>query len=114
MPEDSSSKSSKVDHSRLGPVFVNELATESIKTKSTSFPQGSVIVREKPSKSGGAKPEVLAVMIKREHGFNPDGGDWQFLLIEGAGQKVKLSQKTGACLNCHYSQAKTDYVYPLK
>ena len=98
----------------LGPVFVNELASKSIKTQSKPFPEGSIIVREKPSKSGDKDPEVLAVMIKRESGFNPDGGDWQFLLINGPRTKVKLNQKTGQCLDCHSTQAKTDYVYPLK
>ena len=108
------SKPSEAEHPELGPVFVNELASQSIKAKSIAFPEGSVIVREKPSKSGDTKPELLAVMIKREKGFNPDGGDWQFLLINGAGTKVKLSQKTGDCLDCHRTQSKTDFVYPLK
>jgi len=93
---------------------VNELALQSIKAKATTFPEGSVIVREKPSKAGDTKPELLAVMIKRQKGFNSDGGDWQFLLINGEGTRVKLSQKTGDCLGCHSSQSKTDFVYPLK
>jgi hypothetical protein len=107
-------KRSKVDHAQLGPVFVNEPALQTISKKAVSFPEGSIIVREKPSQAADGKPEVLSVMIKRERGFNPDGGDWQFLLINGAGTKVKLHQKTGACLDCHKSQAQTDFVYPLK
>jgi len=52
-------------------------------------------------------------MIKREKGFNPDGGDWQFLIANAAKTKVKLRQKTGECLNCHYAVRDTDYVHPL-
>jgi hypothetical protein len=95
-------------------VFVNEPAFEIISTKSVFFPEGSILVREKPPKSGAGPPDVLSVMIKRERGFNPNGGDWQFLLINGAGTKVKLAQKKGECLDCHKSQAQTDFVYPLK
>jgi hypothetical protein len=53
-------------------------------------------------------------MIKRERGFNPNGSDWQFLLMNGEGTKVKLNKRTGECLDCHSSQAATDYVHPLK
>jgi hypothetical protein len=108
------SEPSKAEHPELGPVFVNDLALQSIKIKGATFPEGSVIVREKRAKAKDEKPEALAVMIKRGRGFNPDGGDWQFLLINAAGTKVRLSQKTGECLNCHQSQSKTDFVFPLK
>jgi hypothetical protein len=53
-------------------------------------------------------------MIKRERGYNPAGGDWQFLLTDGSMNKVKLKQKKGQCLDCHQSQRDTDFVYPLK
>jgi len=104
-----------LDHnSELGPVFVNDLALQALTGNTKIFPVGSILVREKPGKSTDATPEVLAVMIKRESGFNPDGGDWQFLLANGSRTKVKLSQKTGDCLSCHQSQAKADFVHPLK
>ena len=110
---DSSAKTKNVDHIGLGPVFVNEPALKTIESKSKSFPEGSIIVREKPSKSGD-KPQLLSVMIKHESGFNTVAGDWEFLLINGAGTKVKLSQKTGECLNCHMTEKEVDFVYPLK
>ncbi|HEY6805897.1 MAG TPA: cytochrome P460 family protein [Pyrinomonadaceae bacterium] len=111
---DSSSKSINVDHLGLGPVFVNETALQTIESKATAYPEGSILVREKPSKSSDKPPQLLSVMIKHEAGFNPAGGDWEFLLINGPGTKVKLSQKTGECLNCHVTQKQTDFVYPLK
>jgi Cytochrome P460 len=71
-------------------------------------------VREKFSKPTDTKPEMLAVMIKREFGFNPDGGDWEFVLVNGAGTNLKLKQKQGDCLDCHRSQQDNDFVFPLK
>ena len=113
MPEDSS-KESKVKHNDLGPVFANDIAFKSIGSGSNTFPEGSILVREKLAKVGDAEPQILAVMIKHKSGFNPDAGDWEFLLASGSLKKIKLRQKTGACLDCHYTQATSDYVYPLK
>ena len=97
----------------LGPVFANDLAIQAISGKSKLFPVGSVLVREKLAKKGDTLPQLLAVMIKRESGFNPAGGDWQFLVTNGSKTKVKLKQKSGECLACHYSAKDTDFVHPL-
>jgi len=114
MPAGSSSKKSKANHNELGPIFANDLAYRAITAGGTEFPAGSILAREKLAKPSDTKPQLLAVMIKHESGFNPDARDWEFLLIDGSLKKVKLHQKTGACLDCHQSQAVTDYVYPLK
>ena len=76
------------------------------------YPAGSVIVREKLSRPEATKPELLAAMIKRAPGFNPAGGDWEFLLFDGALTRVRERQKKGSCLECHASQAARDFVYP--
>jgi hypothetical protein len=51
-------------------------------------------------------------MIKRERGFNPTGGDWLFLTVDGAMTKVQERQKKGTCLECHKSQRSRDFVFP--
>lgn len=95
-------------------MFANDNALEVIRNKGTLFPEGSVLVREKLKSPDDKKPEMLAVMIKRQAGFNPGGGDWEFLLVDGARTKVKLQQKKGECLDCHRLQQEKDFVYPLK
>jgi len=103
------------DHTvEVGPVFVNDLALDALSGKTQVFPVGSIIVREKLAKTTDTVPELLAVMIKREKGFNPDGGDWQFLLTNSQKTKVKLNQKTGECLDCHQTEAVRDFIHPLK
>ena len=94
-------------------MFVNSLALQTITDKASLFPEGSILVREKFAKTGDQQPELLAVMIKRQKGFNAVGGDWEFMLINGSMTKVKLRQKKGDCLDCHQSQLSTDYVHPL-
>lgn len=110
-------KEPKPDHTRLrsaGIVYANELAFDAVLRELKVYPEGSILVREKPSAKDPAKADLLAVMIKREAGFNPSGGDWQFLTTNGSMTKIKVNQKVGMCLNCHESQKGTDFVYPLK
>ena len=76
------------------------------------LPPGSMIVREKLSRSSAATtPDLLAVMIKRAKGFNPMANDWEFLVVTGDGRKIERREKTGACQECHASQSRNDFVF---
>ena len=100
--------------SPLGAVYVNELAGQAIGAGNAGkFPVGSIIVREKLAKPDDKEPELVAVMIKREPGFNPEGGDWLFLTADGTLAKVRERQKKGSCLGCHKSERANDFVFPL-
>ena len=98
----------------LGAVYVNELAAQVIAAgKSGKFPLGSIIVREKVVRADEKEPELVVVMIKREPGFNPAGGDWLFLTVDGNLAKIRKRQKRGSCLGCHKSERDNDFVFPL-
>ena len=99
--------------STYGVVYANELARAAL-AGDLKFPAGSIIVREKLSKPDDVTPQLLAVMVKRAAGFNPKGGDWEFLTVDGALTKVTGRQKTGSCLDCHASQRERDFVFPVK
>ena len=75
------------------------------------FPAGSVIVREKLASPTATKPDLLAVMIKREKGFNRKAGDWEYLVVSGDGKKIEQREKKGECQRCHVEQAKSDFVF---
>ena len=98
----------------FGVVYANAAARGPIiSPEPQTFPSGSIIVREKLASADSEQPELLAVMIKRAPGFNPKAGDWEFLLLDGAGSKVIERQKKGSCLDCHASQRERDFVHPL-
>jgi hypothetical protein len=98
----------------FGVVYANRHARAAIESMEPStFPAGSIIVREKLARADDERPELLAVMVKRPPGFNPKGGDWEFLLVDGAGSKVIERQKRGSCLDCHASQRERDFVFPV-
>jgi hypothetical protein len=97
-----------------GVVYANGRARGAFDTpEPATFPVGSVIVREKVLAPGDESPQLLAVMVKRTPGFNPQAGDWEFLLVDGTASKVLDRQKKGSCLDCHVSQRERDFVYPV-
>ena len=99
----------------FGMVYANDLARKSYFAEPPQvFPVGSIFVREKLSEATSTKPDLLAVMIKREKGFNPSAGDWLFLTVDGAATQVNQRTKNGACLNCHESARERDFVFELK
>jgi hypothetical protein len=100
------------DGHTYGVVYANDLARAAF-AGDLKFPTGSIIVREKLSKADDATPQLLAVMVKRAPGFNPKGGDWEFLTVNGALTKVTGRQKKGSCLDCHTSQRERDFVFPV-
>ena len=109
-------KKPKEHHSAnsFGVVYANEPAARAMSAgEAAKFPVGSVIVREKLLSADQTKPELLAVMVKRAAGFNPAGGDWEFLILDGAASRVRDRQKKGGCLDCHASQRDRDFVFPL-
>lgn len=74
---------------------------------------GSIIVREKLARADDQRPQLLAVMIKRTSGFSPRGGDWEYLILDGALTKVRERRKQGPCLECHESQRSRDFVFSV-
>jgi hypothetical protein len=75
------------------------------------FPVGSVIVKEKLVEKVDAKPEALGIMIKRERGFNPDGGDWEYIYWKKTGESLRGPEQTKNCQSCHVAQRDTDSVF---
>jgi hypothetical protein len=93
-------------------VFVNEIGRKSMmEDKSPHFPQGSIIVKEKLTAKDSTSPELLTVMMKRQAGFNPENGDWEYLVFDGSGKQVQTRGRLDNCQACHTMVAHTDFVY---
>jgi hypothetical protein len=92
-------------------VYVNEVGTHAMmKEKNPRFPQGSIIVKEKLSSKDSSSPELLTVMIKREAGYNPLNGDWEYMSLDGVGKEVQARGKLESCQACHMMVKDNDYV----
>lgn len=79
--------------------------------KSPRFPEGSIIVKEKLPARDSQAPELLTVMIKQKRGYNPTRGDWEYMVVDGAGTRIEGRGKLQNCQSCHIANKKTDYVF---
>lgn len=101
----------KVHELVFGAVYMNDLGWgAAFQAGTLSYPEGAVIVRERLKTADSRIAELLAVMIKREKGFNRAANDWEFLLVNGEVTKIKKRQKTGDCQRCHASRSSNDLV----
>jgi hypothetical protein len=92
-------------------VYVNEIGRHAMmEEKSPHFPAGSIIVKEKLTTARSTTPELLTVMVKRDPDYNPENGDWEYMVFDGTGRTVQASGKLENCQSCHSSDQDTDYV----
>jgi hypothetical protein len=93
-------------------VYVNDIGRNAMmREKTPKFPEGSVIVKEKSLSEDGGSLELLTVMIKQKKGFNPTTGDWEYMVVNGAGTKVEGRGKLENCQSCHILNKQTDYIF---
>ena len=93
-------------------VYVNELGRKAmLEEVAPSFPEGSVIVKEKLPAKDSDQPELMTVMIKQAKGFNPANGDWEYMVVDGTGTTVRARGNLENCQTCHQAKPRTDYVF---
>lgn|SRR5262249_6980976 len=92
-------------------VFVNVVGKQAmLYQKTPRFPEGTVIVKEKLPAADSNKPEALTVMLKHAEGYNPEGGDWEYLVMSGDGAAVISRGRNESCQRCHTLYKNTDFV----
>ena len=92
-------------------VFVNPVGRDAMMTRQLpKFPVGSMIVKEKLGSPDSTTPEVLTAMIKREPGYNPESGDWEYLVLDGPASKIVQQGKLARCSGCHQAYKQSDFV----
>lgn len=91
-------------------VFTSTNAVEAMQSRTNTFPQGSLILKEKLSYIGGQHTELFTGMLKREPGYNPECGDWEFFTVSADAKKVTSRGKLQQCMDCHVEYAERDFV----
>lgn len=93
-------------------VYVNEIGREAMMSQlKPVFPEGSIIVKEKLLTEDATSPEMLTVMVKREKGFSPESGDWEYMVVSGSRTKIEGRGMLENCQTCHVTKGETDYVF---
>ncbi len=75
-----------------------------------TFPEGSLIIKEKFDPFTPQDPELFTGMLKREKGFAPEIGDWEFFTVDGQAKQVTARGKIESCITCHRRYATSDFV----
>jgi hypothetical protein len=99
---------SKTDH--WINILVSPESTNQIMTGVGLYSVGSVILKQKFLDSEGRKADIYTGMLKRERGYNPECGDWEFFTLDSSGFKVTSCGKLKSCMECHEKCESSDYV----
>lgn len=102
-------------------VYVTENGRAMMESGRGIYPVGTVILKEKQliqvkaANSNDAapavvQPQLFTGMLKREAGYNPECGDWEFFVVDGAATKLQARGKIDSCSACHQEYKQTDFV----
>lgn len=72
------------------------------------LPVGATVIKEKYATK---TMEAYGVMIKREPGYNPDAGDWEYAYVRLAGDREVTRGRMAECIGCHEAARGTDFLY---
>lgn len=93
-------------------IHANEPAVLPIFDPWGKFPEGSLILKEKLGREDG-ETQLFTGMWKREKGYFPDCGDWEFFTVNAGATKVVERGKLANCASCHEDYPKGDFVTKL-
>ena len=91
-------------------VFVSKNAVQTIVSGEGEYPTGSIILKAKYNHPNRGEVELMTGMLKRERGYNPVCGDWEFFTASGDGMTITARGRIDSCMMCHKDYDKTDYV----
>ncbi len=93
-------------------VRVNDLAYANFAHSATApLPEKSIVVKEKFATADDTEPVALGVMIKREAGYDPDGGNWEYAYLNGPNFSQVTRGPLENCRSCHANQASADFLF---
>jgi hypothetical protein len=98
-------------------IYMNDLAAKAFRGRSTSYPVGSVIVKEKRPRGSWFEETGRPVhqsdgvggMVKRPPGYDTAHGDWEYFYFE-EGSKIE-GGRIASCAGCHGGASTRDYVF---
>lgn len=100
-------------------VYVNDFGRSAVVNATPKFAVGSILIKEKLKSSAtdtsqveaAGKPVLLTAMVKRESGYDPEHGDWEYLTLTGDAQQITSRGKLENCRQCHDAKKGADFVY---
>lgn len=87
-------------------IYADDSAKAGYAAANGELPVGARLIKEHFE---GAKPGPIMMMEKRAKGFDPEHGDWRYVIVSSTGQLVK-DGKAESCAGCH-DDAPHDHVF---
>ena len=76
------------------------------------LPLGAVVIKEKYADRQASGPlREYAVMVKRDPGYDPAGGDWEYAYVTLAPKRAVKRGRLAACAGCHASARQRDFLF---
>ncbi|MFN0079561.1 MAG: cytochrome P460 family protein [Prosthecobacter sp.] len=92
--------------------LVSTKALKEWQAQARDYSQGVVLAKTKYADAKGETTLLHTVMVKREPGYNPEGGDWEYVLTDTNGG-VQVRGKLTSCMECHSRYKDTNCVAPI-
>jgi hypothetical protein len=95
-------------------IFVSASAKDAYASSVIEVPVGARLLKEHFERAVGAEPAPTApgplmMMEKMEKGFDPDHGDWRYVVVNSAGAVVE-DGRVESCAGCH-DDAPHDHIF---
>ena len=90
-------------------VYVNAPAKTAWESGAHEYPVGAVLVKDQFDHGFADRAAGVLVMEKRAAGYDPEGGDWRWLVL-GLNGGIEREGKIDACARCH-ADATGDHVF---
>lgn len=89
-------------------VFMNPAAASTLRDAvRPKYPVGSIVVKRKEHDDGSEV--AIGGMVKREAGYDPTNGDWEYFYAESG--RAPESGRLETCSGCHARAADSDHVF---
>ena len=97
-------------------LFVDKAGRTAAEGHEPVHPAGTLLIKEKLPADGkgqevkpGKETELFTGMLKREKGYNPACGDWEFFTVSGDAKKLTGRGKLTSCMECHQRYPEHDF-----
>ena len=93
-------------------VRTNPEAIGAFKLGDAPMPVGTTIVKEKHFfMLAKGPPAEYGAMIKREPGYDPAHGNWEYIYVVSQPEKAVTRGKLESCIDCHSHAKDKDYLF---
>ena len=113
-PADGLLRGKHLERDGVREVYANDIAREVFEGRADlPFPEGSIVVKDTfylTDEGGIGERWNITVMKKREAGYDPDNGDWEYATA-GPRKDIRVRGRWNLCIDCHLDALSTDYVF---